>query len=94
MDEVITLHGSWASILVFVMPIELDRERKEYKPLPKKPSFKQAMLENDFWIIGGRHSIAAMTEMMNDPNFLSQDDIGAYCSFHEIVVVWSFATGK
>lgn len=54
MDEVNSATCVMARVPVFVMHVELDRETKECKPLPKKYESKQAMLESKFWIIGGQ----------------------------------------
>lgn len=63
------LHGSRARVPIFVMPVDLDSETKVYKPLSIKLEFKQAMLESNLWIIGGKHIVEAMGKVMNDSNF-------------------------
>lgn len=76
------MHGSWARGLVFVMPIELrKRPRITMVFLPKIPKYKQTMLESDFLIIGGQHTIDATRDVMNDSNFANQDMIKALLLF-------------
>jgi hypothetical protein len=94
MDEVIALHGSRAKQPVFVMPIVFDNTLKEFKPFDLKPTLKEDMLDCDFWIIGGQHTIQAMKEVMAIPDLAAKQDMKTYCENHEIVVVWSLDKEK
>jgi len=94
MDGVIALHGSRAKQPVFVMPIEFDSRLEEFKPVDLKPTSKEDMVDSNFWIIGGQHTIEAMKEVMATPDLAAKQDIRTYCESHEIVVVWSLDKEK
>lgn len=39
-------------------------------------------------MIEGQHIVEVMSGMMNNSNSSNHEDIKAYCSFHEIILVW------
>ena len=45
-------------------------------------------------IIGGQNVVEAIREVMNNCSFATQEDIKAYCIYHNIGVVWSLDTEK
>lgn len=52
------------------------------------------MLDINFWIIGGQHTIEAIKEVMAQQILASKEYMKAYYSNHKIVVVWTLDKEK